>query len=278
MKQMKNAKVFLALLLVATFTIQSCSTADELDPRNPDDPEGGITLYSVNGESITKQTDYSVTGSDLEDQMNTQKHQEIWTLTKKIIPASYLGKVKEFLLYNGESQESNAFVAKITDDLKEWRYGVAINYAYEGGFNVDGELQRSITHEFGHILSLNDTQLDGLISEENCPNYYPEDGCAKTGAYINTFYTTFWPSSLVKEFNNNADNAKFFKNNSDKFISDYAASSPIEDFAVVFASFVMDPLPAANSTAIKDLKVLSLSKYPELVNMRTSIRTNLNLK
>ncbi|AWW00285.1 putative zinc-binding metallopeptidase [Arcticibacterium luteifluviistationis] len=277
MEKLKNTKVFLALLIVATFVIQSCSNADDVEPRNPDDPEGGITLYKVDGESITKEKDYPVTGSDLQDQANTQKHQEIWDLTKKIITPEYLAIIKEYVLYNGVSQESDAYVAKITDDLTQWQYGVAINYAYEEGFNNEGALQKSITHEFGHLLSLNDSQLDASISEANCPNYYPEDGCAKTGSFINTFYSTFWTDNLVKEFDNNSDNTTFFENNKDKFITEYAASSPIEDFAEVFAYFVLHDMPSSNSTAIKDLKILSFNEYPELVKIKTTIRARLNL-
>jgi len=94
--------------------------------NNPVGQEGEITLYKVIGDNITKIQDYQVSGQDLAYQQNTQKHQEIWELTKKIIPLSYRDKMSEFLIYNGEATGSAGFVFEVLKIVKvEWKVFIA---------------------------------------------------------------------------------------------------------------------------------------------------------
>ncbi len=144
---------------------------------------GEITLYKIEGDNISKIADYKVTGQELEYQKDVAKHNEIWDLVKKIVPSNQRSKMNEFLIYNGN--QSAGFVVQTKQDLSTWKMGIAINYAYQGGFNSGGELAYTIIHEFGHVLTLDKTQLDASITEANCTNYFPGEGCAKENSYIN---------------------------------------------------------------------------------------------
>ena len=59
----------------------------------------------------------------------------------------------------------------------------------------------------------------------------------------------------------------------DRFVTDYAATNPGEDFAEVFSFFVtQDEAPRGQKLA--DQKIRLLYEFPELVSLREQIRGN----
>ncbi len=307
---MKNIEkiLLLVVLFVITTIHQSCDQelADELvsdtiteidDIHNNDDDthdegeevedfdesyheaEGGsITAYKIEGADLIKTKDYDVSGDLKEAQEDTDKHQEIWELVKKIIPQRYFPKISEFVIYWGAIEESAGYVVETQDDLSTWKLGIAIDEAYYGGFNADGELAYTIIHEFGHILTLDNTQLDASISETNCQNYYPGEGCAKTNSYINVIQTNFW-SDIWDEYLDAQDSEKalndFYNRYQSYYVTQYAATNPGEDVAEVFATFVTSTTNVTPST-IAEQKIQVMYNRPELVALRDFIRGNIN--
>ena len=61
----------------------------------------------------------------------------------------------------------------------------------------------------------------------------------------------------------------FYKIYQDQFLTDYAATSPLEDIAESWAFFVLSPKPELNSIANE--KILFFYEYPELVALRQEI-------
>ena len=242
--------------------------------------DGEITLYQVSNGSISKVTDYKVTGSDLEYQKDTQKHNEIWDLVKKIVPLNQLEKMSEFMIYNGDISGSSGYVVQRSQDLSKWQMGIAINYAYDGGFNYKGELAYTIIHEFGHILTLNDNQLNASISKGECNNYFPGEGCANENSYINELYQNYWKD--ISEEHQNAQNSEseqdtFYNKYSDRFVTNYASTNPGEDIAEVFTFFVTKKDKPLGKT-IAEKKVLLMYDRNVLVEFRNHIRKSLNLR
>ena len=76
------------------------------------------------------------------------------------------------MIFAGEDNGTAGYVYNTKDDLSKWEMGIAIYFAYEGGFNADGELAYTIIHEFGHILTLEIAQVDASVSENSCTNYF----------------------------------------------------------------------------------------------------------
>ena len=204
MKTLKKV-TFTCLIVFGLIALNSCSKDDSVfddninsnivDPgddendnggNNPNGDPGDITLYKVQGETIVKVTDYNVSGQDLTYQQDSDKHQEIWSLIKKVVPPNYRTKMSEFLIYNGETSGSAGFVVQTQQDLSKWKMGIAINYA-----NDQQELTYTVIHEFGHILTLNNDQVDASVTENACQNYFVGEGCAKSDAYINKLQTQF---------------------------------------------------------------------------------------
>ncbi len=285
--------IFKILLLVALSigVMTSCSKDDEVIPEGNavagegtensglEEDLGEITLYKVNGTNIQKVKDFDVKGENLAYQKDIAKHNEIWDLVKKIVPPNQLEKLDQFMIYDGTPSGSAGFVLEIKEDLSSWQMGIAINFAYEGGFNVAGELAYVIIHEFGHILTLNDTQLDA--SQTNCSTFNPGEGCSKPDAYINELYQNYWADiwgdHQLAWIEGEESLAKFYTTYQDRFVTEYAATNPGEDIAEVFATYVTKKdIPTGDTIAEK--KILLMHNRSELVDFRNHIRRNLNLR
>lgn len=279
---MKKFRVSQLLLLIAFIGISiSACKKDDLRPRD-EGPAGSsgeeITLYKVDGDQIIKVKDFDVKGAELELQKDVQKHQEIWNLVKKIVPLSHRSKMSDFLIYAGANSGTAGFVVETNADLSKWKMGIAIDIAYDGGFNAGNELSYTIIHEFGHILTLDNTQLDASVSQNDCANYYPGEGCARSNSYINKLFSNYWAGihGEHQDAMNEGDDAlrQFYDKYQSHFVTDYAATNPGEDIAEVFAFFVTKPdRPSGN--AVSDQKINLLYDHPELVTLRNEIRNNL---
>jgi len=238
------------------------------------DAEDKITLYQVVGEDIIKLQDYEVEGELLELQNDVAKHQELWALVKKIIPSTYRAKMSQFLIYHGDKSKTAGFVDPTINNLSQWQLALAIDYAYKTGFNFEDDLVFTIIHELGHIVTLNNEQVTPGIISSNCTNYFVSRGCAKTDSYINTFYNRFW-SDIEDEYNtlttSPESKLEFYTKYNDRFISEYAAESPREDIAEIFARFVVHSNIDFDDS-IKNQKIQMMYEYPELLELRELIR------
>lgn len=243
--------------------------------------DGEITLYKVNDDAIIKIQDFQVSGQNLTFQQDVSKHNEIWELVKKVVPSNYRSKMSEFLIYSGQTNGTAGFVVETNSDLSKWKMGIAIDYAYQGGFNTDGELAYTIIHEFGHILTLNNDQLNANISRDNCANYYPGEGCANNTAYINKTYEGFWKDiwSQYEQAKEGGQSAmqNFYSTYQDRYLTQYASTNPGEDIAEIFAVFVTRN-GGANGSSKAEQKIQLFYDHSELVSLRNYIRGNLSSK
>lgn len=212
-------------------------------------------------------------------------HEDLWIQLVVLLPTDYIDQyLYEFAVF--ESEDTWAYVREIEEDV--WEFGVAID--------DDPERALTIIHEFGHIVALNNTQYDTYPSvlqdqltddeysaalEEDifaCPTIAFEDGCPIVDSYLLRFTQTFWtPDAVEMIVNQELDDsaAYFFDQNPDGFVTEYAATNPIEDFAESFSYFVgLDDwmLPVDGDEYLMDAKVLWFEQFPELVEMRASIR------
>lgn len=282
--------ILLSLLVINTFN--ACEKDDDTvkpekketsdkpkeDKKEQDDEEDGITLYSVDGYNITKKTDYKVSGKLLELQKDSKKHTEIWNLVSKIIPKGYMTFFNEYLIITGEESGVAGFVVQTREDLTKWKIGVAIDMAYQGGFNTDGELSYTIIHEFGHTLTLNNVQVDSKRNSDNCSNYFTGEGCAKEGSYINVLFQKFWKDIHDQFLDTGDDESKkqaFYEKYKDRFVTQYASTNPGEDIAEVFTHFVIKDKPTGNTIANQKVKILY--EHPELIELRNHIRESLRI-
>ncbi|MDO5980546.1 hypothetical protein [Flavivirga spongiicola] len=290
MKYLNIKLVALLFSLLIAFT--SCNKDDSIfdekvekkaeekteENNNQNGEDGEIISFTINGEDLVKLKTYNVTGKNLELQKDTKKHQEIWALVKKIIPLSHRNRISEFILYSGETSGSAGFVFESSKDLSTWKMGIAIDFAYDGGFNKNGELAYTIIHEFGHILTLDKNQVNSSINESDCSNFYTGEGCAKEASFINQSYNKFW-KDIWGEFNSaGEDETKrdaFYTKHKNRFLTQYASTNPGEDSAEVFAVFVTRN-GGANGNTIAEQKLKLMYTYSNFVELRNYIRGNIS--
>ncbi|PCI02533.1 MAG: hypothetical protein COB81_05090 [Flavobacteriaceae bacterium] len=282
MKTMKFYNLFLIITLITFFT--ACTKDDEINvdeeisestdsnvkTEDQTDLNGQILLYKMNGEKLEKKIIYNVKGEDLAFQKATGKHQEIWNLVKKIIPPTERKNIAELLIFRGKYALVTGSVIELKPDLKEWKLCLAIDFAYIDGFNSGGTFQGTIIHEFAHVLSLNDTQIDTDINWQKCKTYNIMEGCTYENSYLNKFYSAYWKSIDKESREMKLDD--FYEKYKDRFVSYYASSSPEEDFADTFMYFVLNDKPKGKTIAEK--KILSFYKSKQLTSIRDYIRKN----
>ena len=230
--------------------------------------EGMLTLYRVQGGQIDRIENYNVSGQLLDFQQDYDKHFKMWEFTKRLIPAKELGRVTEFMVFYGEDDLAGYVQPVDEGDLSAWRMGLAIDLADKlEEIDFANFFTYVTVHEFGHIATLNETQVDVNVSENSCGNYFPGEGCAKSNSYIDKLYDLAW-SDIYDGEDSDKD---LYSQYPDRFVSDYAATNPAEDIAEVFAFFITKAnMPSGNTIA--DQKIKMLYDFPELVSLREQMR------
>ncbi len=292
-----NKKLRLLFVVLLSFmtlsTFNACEKDDEnIEPKKEETPkkeekpkgenneegEGDISEYSVNGRKITKTKDYTVTGDLLKLQKDTKQHTEVWELVSKVVPDNFTKFFNEYVVFAGEKNGTAGYVSQTTSDLTQWVIGIAIDFAYEGGFNKDGELAYTIIHEFGHVVTLNNTQVDSKIAEKDSKTFFTGEGAVRKNSYINTIFQKFW-KDVYKEFQAVGDDETkseaFYEKYKDRFVTKYASTNPGEDIAEIFTHFVIKDKPTGNTIANKKVKLFY--EYPDLIKLRNHIRKSLKI-
>ena len=229
-----------------------------------------------------------------------QLHQELWEISKALIPNIDEGRIKRVILAQDRRTDTLAFVASLDNTGQTWEYGLNLDAVNLNNAEVYEELLSTIVHEYAHILSLNDTQVsydpaqqlaydDLSVSDEayeaitvkaerNClvqSGIYDGDACYLPGSHLFEFFMLFWDSYGNNAFED-AANGELFRDNRNDFVNSYAASSPTEDFAETFAAWVMPELEAFEITAVTDTKFSFFNSRPALVDLREQILDGLD--
>lgn len=247
-----------------------------------------LAVYDINGGQISAPKFTSNISADLISyQKNTIAQKLIWDYFAAIIPADQRKEVANFIVSTDGKGGMLASVEQNINDPQKWALNVDI---------VDAGRPRNLTftliHEFGHLLTLNESQvtMDSKVisnsqdqqiraqAASGCPQYFTTDGCSHPDSYINQFFNTFWPKLYPEwsKVNESRDQngyftliASFYQHHPTQFISPYAATSPEEDIAESWAHFILTPKPADDSIAHQ--KVLFFYGFSELVQLRGQI-------
>ncbi len=225
-----------------------------------------LGLYSVKNGKITRNT--LDTYIDNDKTIKTDKiHQKIWDKITQIIPPKYQNMISKYEMGTDAMYNLTGAVDVLKD--KSWIIWIDQNDLIEqnGSFNTYGI--GTIIHEMAHIISLNTEQIE---ENSNDPTLYKVDeGTLKKEAYLNVFYHKFWEFLIAEH--EKIGREKFYKKYEKDFVTEYASSNPREDFSESFRYFVIEKKPTDNSTLSQ--KLLFFYQYPELVEVRNYIRTNL---
>jgi hypothetical protein len=239
-----------------------------------------IVRYDVRNGEI----EYGEEGSaEVSDTLVTDEdiHEQIWELLYSILPRSEVDqRIESFYIFSDGVDETMAYVEPVDLESGElWNIGIDPLDSIDAEGNVGGnEIIHTIIHEFAHIVTLNDSQIE--FSQTECSTYYTGEGCSYEDSYINMFFQNYWEeiyeelpmedadSDSLDEYYESLDD--FYERYEDRFVSDYAATNPGEDIAESYTEFILKDAPSGDSIA--DQKVLFFYEFDELVVDRNSIR------
>lgn len=142
--------------------------------------------------------------------------------------------INEIQLVSDKDTDEEASV--IVSDGDPYKWVLRINLGFSDERDAKKNLIYSLVHEYAHIFSFNDTQVDGFVEGE-CPNLFISEGCANPGSYIDDFENAFWADLDADP--DSEDFGGYYENAEDDFVTEYAATNAIEDFAETFAHYVL---------------------------------------
>lgn len=275
----------LLILTAIFFLLSACQKNDDFDYNYDDDQtwtgdddtgsdqgeEGSLTLYQVTGNDVSKIKDYNVSQDLLSFQQDYAKHLQMWDFVIRLLPIESRDKIEQFEVFHGGGDLLGYVIPVDEKDLSKWRFGLAIDAAGDlEGINFKDLFTYVTLHEYGHVLTLNNDQIQ-VNNSNTCDQYFTGEGCSLSNSYINRLYDLAW-SDIYHELDEN-DPYHLYDKYPDRFVSDYAATNPGEDIAEVFAFFVTtEDRPAGNTIA--EQKINLLYEFPELVDLRHDIRQN----
>lgn len=207
--------------------------------------------------------------------------ESIWRGVVALLPSKYLSQhVKRFHVFSDGTADTLAYVNKASYDPKAWVLAVdRTDYRYSKGFFFTS----TIIHEFAHILALEDGQIGSY--HWKCDNFSNLDGCFKADSYLNQWYQQFWAGEIAEKHRlmlsastTKADRrekvAQFYQQDPSLFVSEYASTDAVEDFAESFAHYVLND-EVTDKGLLYARKMSFFSGFPELVHVREYIRSRL---
>ncbi len=191
---------------------------------------------------------------------------EIWEMFSRIASTDFAGEsMLEYHVGDSDASDTMAFVSQ-ADDPSLWILGANLATSDDRD-----ELLATLIHEYAHILFLSTDQID--LEGECDADVVLWEGCPVDGAVVADFREQFWSAydDAPPADNTDSDIAyDFYLAHEDHFVSDYAATNPIEDAAETFTTFVLEERPAADSTIAQ--KIGFFWDYAWLVEIREHIR------
>ena len=229
--------------------------------------EDVIAFFSIQDGALLSQSG-SLSAEDL------SIYDKMWERIALIIPDEYENMIVKFEIASDGVDGSLAYVYNEDSSLKTWTISLDPADVVLSNGNLTSDFDANVIHEFGHLLTLNNYQMDS--SAKN--TYVTEEGTLKETSYLNLFYTEFW-DDIMDEYrstvrnNPDANSYLFYDDHTDMFVSEYAAYNPEEDIAESFCTFVLEDQPTGSR--IKDQKVTFFYQFEELVEIRNMIRANI---
>lgn len=266
----------LTTLLAGTVALSGCaSIIDEIETFLG---EGGTTVQTDPGgpdgvvfdedEDLGPVEVYDVSWEATLSPEPTQAAADVWDLWLRIVTPEVAGSViLDFRVGDSTDSDTMAYVAQSSDPTL---WTLAANLAYASDEDL---LISTLVHEYAHILSLSPGQVDPAAS--SCDTLVLDEGCAERDSALYAFDQEFWAgfgSSAPDPTNNDADVAyEFYLEHEEDFVSDYAATNVVEDFAESFMTFVLEEEPSADTVVAQ--KLLFFWDRPEYVEIRDHVRS-----
>lgn len=230
--------------------------------------EKEIISYLVQGNTISEPHKSKVNAALKVFQQDAERHQWLWDSFVRLIPVDYRQPIVEYMLFADE--DTTGFVDQYQYDDHSTGWLFALNV-----LEVEPQIERFATmiHEFAHILTLGEGQVQAFVDEKDCSYLYADEGCSMKNSYVQQFYKKYWQKlePWLEEYSEDPD--ELYAEFPEHFVNDYAATDVFEDIAESFTYFVLTSQPEEKQR--KDSKVLFFYDYSELVKLRADILARL---
>ena len=251
--------------------------------QSPPQPVPSPTPSESAKPSDTKQLTLDDTGSDTKGKVYTvtvnqalspgpsRRDAELWKLFSRIAGKQIIAeRLLSFEVFEDGANDSAASVWQSDQDPAKWHMNVNAAFADD-----KKDLIHTMVHEFGHIVTLNTAQVERASGA--CPRFEIPEGCTKADSYLAAFEVLFWQkygAHTPANYGESQDEVmQFYQGKEGAFVTEYAATNPVEDLAETWAHFVLRAKPSDVSE--KSQKIRFLYNYPALVAERDRIRANL---
>ncbi len=250
-----------------------------------------LVTYDIHGDQLSAPALADVPADLIPYQRNFQIQKAAWNLFAAMIPADQRRMLAQFQVMTDGPGGVLSAIEQTPGNPTRWILESDI-----ADMPDSKNLAFTLLHEFGHLLTLNSSQVPPDLRVFDNPNstsirqraiaacttYFSGEGCSLPSSYVNEFFQRFW-TDIYDEWSRidriddqdrrDARLHSFYRKYNDRFVDSYAASSPVEDIAETWAYFVLSPRPSGQS--ISDQKMLFFYSYPGLVALRDQIRLGL---
>ncbi len=265
----------LDLYIHQDFEGRSDESQDQLHQTHEDQEPEVIARYT-----ISRALDLELIENHEPDE--SERFKAIWQHITELLPHSeYLSSLNEFQIASDGIGETLAFVAQDETDQAQW----LIAFDSDDFTTADDpEFVHTVIHEFSHLIFLHTRQLNAQ-PENQCQTLFIDEGCSEEHSFLFHFYQRFWTSVIdehrqaeqaLQDGDEDSALIKFYQKETSRFVSEYAATDPIEDIAESFTYFVLTQRPTGHSIA--EQKILFFYQYKNLLTIRHHIRAVLGQK
>ena len=239
------------------FSVAEQLSDEVCDPQLVGDDEGPVTSMYVIVDGVLDglcwgDPDEAVTGA--------------FELLETATPTSQLRDLHYVAGFDGGA-DTLAFIAPVDDAYS----GFVMAIDTVSAVDDPAELRLTVLHEFSHVFTQRNDQLDVDGDPDSCPTLWNGAGCFIPGSYVDDWINRFWSDEELRSLPFNAvDEAAGIERCAvdPGFLGAYAASGPEEDLAETYSAFVFDlDVPAAVQPRFEFFE-----EYPELAEARDRVR------
>jgi hypothetical protein len=242
------------------------------------DTSNYIVSYTLKNQTLSDPHYYDLMNEQYRSQQtDVVLHQSLWRIATYVFPETYRKKITQVIFYSDGRDNELAMVEPVNDTVNNsWILYIDILDA-----SNTKEYSHTLVHELGHVMTLNTDQINSNYS--SCNTFENDIGCFTQSSYMAAFVDQFWMDILPEwqdiEYNTTDEDAfyaqieDFYYQYSDQFVSEYAPTSPEEDFCESWMYYVFEMTPQGAETARQ--KIQYFTDYPELVLLARQIRANL---
>lgn len=236
-------------------------------PSGDDDLDKATkAVYDTSSGDLVKTSTGQLSATD------SNTHLDMWDKVKEVFPQSVLDLIYVFKVFDDGYGNTTGAAAPLDDYNDQYEFMLDPSDSLDASGSFTEDFDHTLVHEMFHIVSLNNTQLDHYATDHDGSTFTIYEGITKKNSYLNLFYQEFW-SDIFDDHSTYADGYEFYDMYPNLFVTDYAATNPVEDIAESFTYFVLQD--KASGSSVTSSKINFFYDFPELVEMRTSVRAGL---